>query len=294
MTKTTEQMPHAMGTEIFARIIREKTNVVMVFPSGFDGESAMSSLEGHIVEADSNIARFCIHPRFLKLLPRSGEKDFPALLPIELNFVTSGRAESGAPVLLLVRSNSRLLTVDYGQDGRPSLLEFRVEENFAARHARRHPRLEWSAEKHVDLRLGAVEKLPETLSDLRCFFESIRAGTKQQPRIVNISIGGACLMVPRHLVRQEQEMESDFLFVYSTLSSKAGGKPTVLHCRQLGIRPELGDEENVALRLQFMSELDWSKNAERLVWKDVSQAGSPSINEFFRLFPKGVNCWKKD
>lgn len=286
-------MSHAAAAEIFARIIRDKTDVVMVFPTGFDGTSAMSSLEGHLVEADENMARFCIHPRFMNILPTGEGNGFPALLPIEINFMAHGRAEDGAPVQLLVRSNSRLLTVDHGPDGRPSHLVFRVEENFEARHARRHPRLEWKPEMRVNLRLGAIAALPATLHELRCFFETSLAAMKQHPQLVNISIGGACLTVPRILAQQEQEMGHGFLFVYSTATSEAHSKPRVLHCRQLGIRSDLSGDTDVALRLQFMAELDWARSTENLVWNDVSQTGSSAINGFFRLFPKGVNVWKK-
>lgn len=286
-------MSHAAAAEIFARVIRDKTNVVMVFPTGFDGASAMSSLEGHLVEADENMARFCIHPRFLKVLPVEQEDHFPALLPIEINFMATGRAENGSPVLLMVRSNSRLLTVDYGTDGRPSHLVFRTEENFAARPARRHARIAWKPEMHVNLRLGAITTLPATMSELRHFFETTLAAMKQQPQIVNISIGGACLAVPRLMAQQSQESENSYLFVFSTPGRDARSKPRLILCRQLGIRSDLSDEETVALRLQFISELDWGRSTEKLEWKDVSQTGSATINEFFRMFPKGINVWKK-
>ncbi len=253
----------------------------------------MASLEGHLVEADENMARFCIHPRSLNVLPAEDENGFPALLPIEINFMASSRDEDGVPVQLLVRHNSRLLTVDYGADGRPSHLVFRVEKNFEARPARRHPRLDWKPEMRVNLRLGAIAALPATLHELRCFFETSLSAVKQHPQLINISIGGACLTVPRLLAQQGQEMGHGFLFVYSTAAT-AHSKPRVLHCRQLGTRSDLSDDNDVALRLQFMAELDWGKSTEKLVWNDVSQTGSSAINEFFRLFPKGINVWRKD
>lgn len=278
--------------ELFAQIIREKTSVTLVFPAGFDGESRMCSMEGTIVENEGNMARFLIHPRYLPSISHDREQALPALLPVELNVITSVIVGTVAHQILF-RAAGALLTVDYGPDDKPSHFIFRVDDNLSFRRGRRHQRHAWKEHMRANLRLGNVPARPDTLYDLRQHLEHSLSGEDFRPQIVNISQGGICLTVPRAFAEQPGISPDGFLFVYTTASASEHKRPRIFLCRQAGVRPDLCDAETVALRLQFMQELDWSKSTEMLVWKDVSKTGSATINEFFRQFPKGLNMWKK-
>ena len=293
MGEQNQYMVHPGGAEFFPQLIRDKTDVTLVFPKGFDSASRMVSMEGNIVEAEGNVARFCIHPRNLPLLPSDKGSALPALLPIELNFVTSLNREDGSSLVLLFRGTGKLLNTVCGARDTPTHFTLMLDDNLAVRRDRRHKRHDWKEGMYANAGLGNVAALPQTLNELRQPLESTLLGTHFRPEIVNISLGGICLIVPRDYAEQPDLVPDGFLFVCTTAKPGERKRPTVLLCRRVGERPDLAEDNRVALRLQFVKELDWSKSTDNLVWKDVSRTGSGAINEFFRQFPKGLNVWKK-
>lgn len=252
----------------------------------------MRSMEGVIVDIESNVARFLVHSRYLPAISHEKAQAWPALLPVELNVITSVTVGSIAHQILF-RASGALLTVDYDRDDTPSHFIFRVDDNLSIRRGRRHQRHAWQEHMRANIRLDNVPVAPKTLHELRQHLEHSLTGADFRPQVVNISMGGICLTVPRAFAEQEAISPDGFLFVYTTATPSEHKRPRIFLCRQAGVRPDLENADTIALRLQFIQELDWAKSTETLAWQDVSKTGSATINEIFRQFPKGLNMWKK-
>lgn len=288
MTQDKKQGLQIVATSLLPRLLAEKTLVILVFPEGLNGKSAPLSVEGEIVHADISIARFHIHEYSQSAVTIENEHAIPALMPCQFNFVTTLNKAGVDEVLLWFGGKANLLHVEYSPSGLPSHFLLKVGDDFAVRRARRHPRLDWQDNMHAVVGLDMVRALPKSRENLLQHLKTAFKETPARPQVVNLSMGGLCLNVPRLLVRQTQGLHDTYLFSYYSANPAKGKLPTVFLSRKLGVRQDISDYKSQAFRMQFLRELDWTQSGDTLVWKDISESGSESVNEFFDMVRTGI------
>lgn len=199
----------------------------------------------------------------------------------EFSFVLNIVCMAGYPLPILHHGHGQIHGVHRDEEG--LTLTIWLSPHFTTRAIRRHERLDWQPYMKATIGLRIVSPLPKKRIFLRPIVDAILRDEENRPEIMNISAGGACLLVHRELASHSMAESSSFLMIFSPFAAH-GTPPHIIQCRKSGIRPDSEIGPFVGLRLQFVREIDWEKSADDLVWRNILAYGSEAFGAMVEQF----------
>ena len=128
-----------------------------------------------------------------------------------------------------------------------------------------------------------VPRAPESGCDLKNLLQGHRGTAVDGTPIVNISASGACLWVPDEPEIRCISGEPDILLYMIAKSDSSDNLPYVLLGKKLGYLRET-QANSLAVRVNFVYELDCEKSSSRLIWNKIAGNGSSRLRTYLRQY----------
>ena len=267
---------------LMQELIENGTEITLTVQINREAFSFDLEIAGILTDLDSNIAMFRASDTSIAHYLHTSDGEMA--IPFNISFVLNVICIAGYPLPMLHRGHGHILAVRL-QDGE-LYLTIRLSPHFTTRAIRRHERLDWEPYMKASVGLKIISPIPKKRIFLRPVVDDILRETEHKPEIMNISAGGACLLVHRELASHSMAESSSYLMVFSPYAER-NKPPFIIQCRKSGIRPDSEVGLYVGLRLQFVRELDWKLSTEDLFWKNIIAYGSDTFGEVVEKFRNG-------
>ncbi len=148
-------------------------------------------------------------------------------------------------------------------------LSLRFSRNISIRQLRNSKRILWCGEYSRMASVLLAHNRPATCNELR----NLLGEAPPTTQIQDVSEGGACVCIPEELALLSFTLDTTYLFFLQPSIEPAEQPPYVFFAKRVGFgkAPEAG---NIAIRLRFLDELDWSVRRTRLTWLNVKGGSS--------------------
>ncbi|MDY0260077.1 MAG: hypothetical protein RBR41_10495 [Desulfovibrio sp.] len=181
------------------------------------------------------------------------------------------------------KGEGRVLGVTRNVGGEVSQVRLLLASKCVVRRMRRDIRIEWN--EHYCRMSGVlhVTRAPEFGCDLKNLLQEHRGTAVDGTPIVNISAGGARLWVPDEPEIKCISGEPDILLYMIAKSDSSDNLPYVLLGKKLGYLRET-QANSLAVRVNFVYELDCEKSSNRLTWNKIAGNGSSRLRTYLRQY----------
>lgn len=181
------------------------------------------------------------------------------------------------------RGEGRVLGVTKNGQGEVSQVHLLLGSKCFVRRMRRDKRIEWS--EHYCRVSGAlrVSRTPEYGCDLKNLLQTHRGTGAAGTPIVNISASGACLWVPDEPEIKSISGEPDILLYMIAAADAPNELPYIFLGKKLGYLREM-QPNALAVRVNFVYELDCENPSNRLTWNKISGSGSSRLRTYLRRY----------
>lgn len=276
--KDSYQLWRSSNLAVLEQLKHERTIVTIGLPNGFDGVSPRVQLKGVFRDLREKVASFVVeqcNPHVTgKPVVLTGNS-----LACEVGFTHMQRNVAGFLEPVGYSGSGEILQLENGPDGQPKQLVVRVAHRFTTRLVRRHFRLEWSADMPATVGLHVVSAVPQNRQELRELLEVSLRDTAHRPYLVNISAGGVCLCVDKDMASRPLVGREFYMFIFTCPVLGSNRPPEILACKKAGLRRGICDAGHVGMRFKFLHELNWRASQVALVWRDIAETGSATINK---------------
>lgn len=169
-----------------------------------------------------------------------------------------------------------------GEDTLPRELEIRIGLPSRVRRLRRHGRVACGPERIARPAFLLLESTPRRRPELRRLLRaaSEAADTSVPVQVLNLSLGGVCLLAGEAVRQKLMAAQERYLVSFHTLTPDESRLPLVFLGRKVGVFPRPGSA--AALRIRFLSELDWDAPGDEVCWLDIERSGSRALRRVFR------------
>ena len=266
------------SVNVLQQTLQQNALVTIILPGGYDGRSERVQLAGRFADIKDNVARFICETRDGQAVDKkfAGKRSPGSLISeIFFNVMQPDGADGEEPVGY--SSQGDILQIELDPDGGPREIMLRVYRRFNTRRLRRDPRLRWEEGMQALVGLDIVNEPPADRTSLRFLLEETFRGADNKAGLINISAGGACLCVERQMATRGLNAHELYLFLFSPEPPKKNQLPYIFLCKKSGMLKGICQEERIALRLQFLQELDWALSQTTLQWNDIESTGSEAM-----------------
>ena len=181
------------------------------------------------------------------------------------------------------KGEGRVLGVTRNAGGEVSQVHLLLASKCVVRRMRRDKRIEWN--EHYCRMSGVlhVPQTPEYGCDLKNMLHEHRCAVVGGTPIVNISASGACLWIPDEPEVKCISGEPDILLYMVAVSDSPTNLPYVFLGKKLGYMRET-QGNFLAVRVNFVYELDCEKSSSRLIWNKIAGNGSSRLRTYLRQY----------
>lgn len=263
--------------EVFQEARRQNARIRLGCHMRMDGVTADVLLKGQFLEVTGSVALFEIKAH--ETLPGKSKPVDPAC---EFSFSLDQDALSGTIEKMGYSGRASILETRTGEDGMPQKILLRLSRQYVTRRLRRDKRLDWEEEHTGLLGLLVIADPPSNRQDLSVRIKNYyKTHGQEEPSLLNISSGGACLCVEEDLARRPLMPHELYLFLLAPKTAGQGEPPFIFTGKKVGLSRDVC-EQGAALRMRFLYELDWTKSPSALHWTDIESSGSERLRHLIR------------
>ena len=181
------------------------------------------------------------------------------------------------------KGEGRVLDVIRNAGGEVSHVHLLLASKCVVRRMRRDKRIAWNERYCRISGVLHVPRTPESGCDLKNLLHGHRCTAVAGTPIVNISASGACLWVPDEPEIKCISGDPDILLYMISMSGSSDNLPYVFLGKKLGYMRET-QANSLAVRVNFVYELDCEKSSSRLIWNKIAGNGSSRLRTYLRQY----------
>lgn len=236
-------------------------------------------LAGRFVQVQDNMVRFGITGGSEELELELQGKDLRTPLACDVVFrIEYGQFADDAFMPGEYAATGEIMGMERDANGLPAGFSLRVRHHFTRRKTRRFARASWNPAADSLVRLLVVGGEPANKEELSpLLFEAMHEKDKSHD-LVDISTGGAHINVETQMAVRPLRMGEYYLMLLLPDRHDRAMLPFVFLARKVAVEQDGQKPNKSALRLHFVSELDWKESTrERLAWQDIRENGSQDL-----------------